>query len=171
MFAEGSFIMYGSTGVCRVEKIAPMPGSRGAEKERLYYKLSPLFGSGVIYVPVDTQIFMRPVLTRREALALIRRLPEINEDPSLASADRHSLSAAYQARLHAHDCAELVPLIKTLHHRQQDGERIGKHLCKTDQDCQKRAEWLLHSELAVALEIPLSDVPDFIRTQLQKVSS
>ena len=31
-FVQGALIMYGSTGVCRVESIAPMPGSHGAEK-------------------------------------------------------------------------------------------------------------------------------------------
>lgn len=50
-----------------------MKGSRGAEKNRLYYKLSPVYGSGTIYVPVDTKIFMRPVLSRREAMDLIHR--------------------------------------------------------------------------------------------------
>ena len=51
-----------------------MKGSRGAEKNRLYYNLSPVYGSGTIYVPVDTKIFMRPVLSRREAMDLIRRI-------------------------------------------------------------------------------------------------
>ena len=62
MYERGVLIMYGNSGVCRVEDVAPMKGSRGAEKNRLYYKLSPVYGSGTIYVPVDTKIFMRPVL-------------------------------------------------------------------------------------------------------------
>ena len=42
MYERGVLIMYGNSGVCRVEDVAPMKGSRGAEKNRLYYKLSPV---------------------------------------------------------------------------------------------------------------------------------
>ena len=48
MYERGVLIMYGNSGVCRVEDVAPMKGSRGAEKNRLYYKLSPVYGSGTI---------------------------------------------------------------------------------------------------------------------------
>ncbi len=167
-FSQGALIMYGSTGVCRVESIAPMPGSHGAEKERLYYKLSPLFGSGVIYVPVDTQIYMRPVISRQEALELIARLPELREDHSLDTADRHSLGAVYQARIQSHDCETLAQLIKSLYLKQQAETSAGKHPYKIDQDYLKKAAELLHSELACALEIDVADVPQFIQSQLQK---
>ncbi len=36
-----------------------------------------------------------------------------------------------------------------------------------DQDYQRRAESLLHDELAAALEIPVEAVPDYIRQRLQ----
>ena len=90
MYEQGSLIMYDSTGVCRVEDVAPMNGSRvedvapmngshGVDRNRLYYKLVPVYGSGTIYVPVDTKIFMRPILSYDEALSLIRRIPTIRE--------------------------------------------------------------------------------------------
>ncbi len=33
MYERGVLIMYGNSGVCRVEDVAPMKGSRGAEKK------------------------------------------------------------------------------------------------------------------------------------------
>ena len=114
MYERGVLIMYGSSGVCRVEDVAPMKGSRGAEKNRLYYKLSPVYGSGTIYVPVDTKIFMRPVLSRREAMDLIHRIPEISDDCGEDVSDWHALSAIYPEQLHSHACAELVNLIKSV---------------------------------------------------------
>lgn len=38
-----------------------------ANKKRKYYKLAPVFGSGTIYIPVDTKVFMRPVISKEEA--------------------------------------------------------------------------------------------------------
>ena len=52
MFEIGEKIVYGSTGVCEVENIAPMDFAGKGEKE-LYYVLHPLYQDGVIYAPVQ----------------------------------------------------------------------------------------------------------------------
>lgn len=171
MFEPGALIMYGNTGVCRVESIAPMEGRRGVvDKNRHFYKLLPLHSSGVIYVPVDTNVFMRPVLNREEALDLIRRIPEIEIDFDEAeNHDWHTLSAAYQKRIQSHSCEALVQLIKAVYRKMRISEKMGKRLYKVDQDYKKRAEELLHSELAAALDIPVADVPCFIAEELQNV--
>ena len=156
MYERGVLIMYGNSGVCRVEDVAPMKGSRGAEKNRLYYKLSPVYGSGTIYVPVDTKIFMRPVLSRREAMDLIRRIPEISDDCGEDVSDWHALSAIYQEQLHSHDCTDLVHLIKSVYLKNRTNAENGRRPYKVDQEYQKRAEELLHSELAAALDIPMA---------------
>lgn len=52
MFQPGDLVVYGPTGVCRVEAVTcpkPAPG----EKERPYYQLRPLHQDGVIYTPAD----------------------------------------------------------------------------------------------------------------------
>ena len=168
MYERGVLIMYGNSGVCRVEDVAPMKGSRGAEKNRLYYKLSPVYASGTIYVPVDTKIFMRPVLSRREAMDLIRRIPEISDDCGEDVSDWHALSAIYQEQLHSHDCTDLVHLIKSVYLKNRTNAENGRRPYKVDQEYQKRAEELLHSELAAALDIPMEQVAGFIAAELEK---
>lgn len=42
MFQVGALIVYGSTGVCRVEDVRKMDPN-GENRERLYYILRPLF--------------------------------------------------------------------------------------------------------------------------------
>ena len=49
MYCVGEKIIYGENGVCTVEKIEPL-GLSGASKDKLYYHLSPLIGSGT-YLP------------------------------------------------------------------------------------------------------------------------
>ena len=71
MFQPGDLVVYGPTGVCRVEAVTcpkPAPG----EKERPYYQLRPLHQDGVIYTPADqAKIPIRPVISAQEADALI----------------------------------------------------------------------------------------------------
>ena len=168
MYDKGTLIMYGNTGVCRVEEIAPMAGSLGSDKNRLYYKLSPLYGSGTIFVPVDTKIFMRPILTRDEALSFIHRIPSIQSSYE-TDGDWHSVATAYQECLHSHQCEELVHLIKAIYLKNQASVEVGKRPYKMDQDFKKRAEDLLHSELAAALGIAPAEVPQFIEAELSKL--
>ena len=78
MFKPGEYIHYGSSGLCRVEEITKLNVS-GADKDRLYYRLSPMEGQGgVIYTPVDNQkVQMRRVLSTEEAKQLIDSIPDI----------------------------------------------------------------------------------------------
>ena len=69
MFAVGDLIVYSETGVCRVEQVGAPPFDPKAKRE--YYTLSPLNSRETIYVPVDTQVFMRPILSRAAAEELI----------------------------------------------------------------------------------------------------
>ena len=85
MFAVGDKIVYGENGVCTVEKIEPLAMS-GASKDKLYYHLSPLIGSGTYFAPVDSGAFMRTVMSREEAEALIDAIPGI--EPAICNDNR-----------------------------------------------------------------------------------
>ena len=98
MFSVGDLIVYSETGVCRVEQIGPPPFDPKAKRE--YYTLSPMNCRETIYVPVDTQVFMRPILSREAIwstlLPLIIRLKEgsirVKIIPRIISTARISIS-------------------------------------------------------------------------------
>ena len=92
MFSVGDKIIYGENGVCTVESIGPLAMS-GAPKDKLYYYLSPLIGSGTYFTPVDSSAFMRPVMSRDEAEALIDSMPGIQ--PALCNDNRVNHVAAF----------------------------------------------------------------------------
>ncbi|WP_281692999.1 CarD family transcriptional regulator [Agathobaculum desmolans] len=156
MYQAGEFIVYGTSGVCRVEGVGTPPFA--AEEERLYYKLTPVSGTETIYIPTDSPVFTRPVITRAQAENLIASIPSIEEDSFTSHSARLS-SEHYQAALQSHDCRDLVQLIKTVYARSKRG---GRRVSQIDQRYRKRAEDLLHGELAVALGIPVSEVPPYI---------
>lgn len=81
MFAKGTKIMYGNTGVCEVMDYAT-PDLPGMPRGTKYYVLRPLFQSGTIYCPVEQpKVFMRPVMSREEAEELVALIPTISVEP------------------------------------------------------------------------------------------
>ena len=77
MYKNGELIFYGSTGVCRVEGTEKRPEKGGG---REYYVLKPTCQDGTIYIPVDTQVYMRPVISREEAERLIDTIPGVKAE-------------------------------------------------------------------------------------------
>ena len=92
MYEIGQLIVYGNEGVCRVEEIGT-PKISGVDKHRDYYTLAPIYREGKVFTPVDSKVFMRPVITREEALALIDRIPqmtaEVYENSNLRFLNEH----------------------------------------------------------------------------------
>ncbi len=156
MYQAGEFIVYGTSGVCRVESVGAPPFA--GEEGKLYYTLAPVSGSETIYIPVDSSVFMRPVISRVQAQRLIDSIPSIEEDHFTSHSLRMS-TEHYQAALQTHDCRDLVQLIKTVYAK---ARRSGRRVSQIDQRYRKRAEELLHGELAVALGIPVGEVPAYI---------
>lgn len=165
VFQPGTLILYGGTGVCRVDGIGPAPAAPAAAST-LYYRLKPLYQSGEIYVPVESnKVFMRPILSRAEAEALIRQLPQLQGDDFWALSKK-DLAGRYEAVLKSHDCRQLASLTGWLHSRAQALQAQKKHLGSLEESCRRRAEELLFTELAAALELPREQVPSYIADTL-----
>ena len=141
MYQIGDYVVYGGSGVCHVMGVGT-PASSACDRHRAYYTLRLLAGTETIYVPVDTRVSMRPVLTRREADALILQLPALSECP-VDTKNPQLRSHAYQASFHANDSAELARLLKTIHHKDSDARKAGRQPGKVDERFRKRAEELL----------------------------
>lgn len=161
MFQPGDLIVYGTTGVCRVEAIT-RPNAAGPDRNKQYYQLKPLYQDGVIYTPVDnTKVSVRPVISREEAEALLDLIPtlqaEVYHAPSLQALAQH-----YQSVMKQLDFRELIELMMSIYAKQQEAVSHKRHLGMLDERYMKQAERLLHGELAVALEIPFEEVPAFI---------
>lgn len=170
MYQKGDLIVYGSSGVCRVEDIGALKGAGGVREKRDYYTLSPVFGSGVIYIPADTGIFMRPVLTKEQVDELIDRIPALEEKECDLS-NLRQLTEHYHAAFESHQCEDLLRLIKALYQRGQNTLKQGRRIGLTEMKYRKHAEELVHGEFAVALGIPYEEVPEYISTRLEQANA
>lgn len=166
MYQVGDLIVYGGEGVCRVEEIGT-PKISGVNKERQYYTLSPLYRTGKVFAPVDANVFMRPVITRDEALMLIRGIPEM-ETTVYENSNLRFLNEYYQQRLQNYTCEGLLQLIRNTRAKRDVMISRGKKLGLVDERYMKRAEDMLHGEFAVALGITRSEVPQYIADTLEE---
>ena len=152
MYSIGDKIIYGENGVCTVDRIAALPMA-GSPRDKMYYHLSPFVGTGVYFAPVDSNVFMRP--------ALIDAMPGI--EPAVCNDNRFNhVDAFYKELFRRHSCEALVAIVKGL--RQRMAERKTKS--SRAEATLKRAKDMLHGELAVALEIDLKDVEEYIRSRI-----
>ncbi len=165
MYRAGEFIVYGTSGVCKVEAVGKSPFE--GEEDKLYYTLTPVAGTETIYLPVDSPVYTRPVITRAQAERLIAAIPSIEEDHFTSHSLRMS-TEHYQTVLRSHDCRELVQLIKAVYAKSR---RSGRRVSQIDQRYRKRAEDLLHGELAVALGIPIDEVQPYISRSISEAAA
>lgn len=160
MFSVGDKIIYGENGVFTVDQIAPL-SMAGSDKDKLYYHLSPYVGSGTYFAPVDSGAYMRPVMSREEALALIDTIPGI--EPAICNDSRFNhVDAFYKELFRLHSNEALVAVIKGLRHRMSERKTKSSRAEAT----MKRAKDILHGELSVALGIDFKDVEAFILSRV-----
>jgi CarD family transcriptional regulator len=160
MFKIGDKIIYGENGVCTVKKVAPLDMS-GAPKDRLYYYLDPLIGSGRYFAPVDSGAFMRPVMNKQEAEAFIDSIPEI--EPAVCNDSRFNhVDAFYKELFKLHTCEALVSVVKGLRERMAERKTKSSRAEAT----MKRAKDILNGELSVALDIDFDSVEDYVLNRI-----
>ncbi len=168
MFQPGELVVYGTTGVCRVEEVT-RPNRTGPDRERQYYLLKPLHQDGVIYTPVESngKVPIRAVITREEAEALIDLIPtmcaEAYHGPTLQALAQH-----YQTVVRSHDCRDLIELMMSIYAKRQLVESQNRRLGMVDERFMKQAERLLYGELSVALDIPFDDVQSYIAQRVDR---
>ena len=160
IFAVGERVIYGGTGVCRVEEITEKKMCQ-AGGTRMYYVLKPLFQDGTIYTPVDTKVYMRPVMTAQEAERVIDAIPDIRAE-SYHDRNFNQLAARYEQVLSSHEFMDIVALAVSIREKKTSAEQQSKKLGQVDTKFMKRAESLINGELSIALGIPEDKVPDYI---------
>lgn len=156
MYSVGEKIIYGENGVCTVEAIAPL-GMSGASPDKLYYHLRPLIGSGMYFSPVDSNAFMRSIISREEAEALIDSIPSIEPAVCMDSRFNH-VDAFYKEIFKQHTPESLVSIIKGLKLRALE----KKTKSSKAESSMKRAKEMLYGEISIALGMAYNEVEKYI---------
>lgn len=161
MFQPGDLVVYGTTGVCRVESIT-RPNLTGADRNKEYYLLKPLQQDGVIYAPVESQkVPIRSVISAEEVEALIDLIPTMQAEACRAPT-LQALAQHYQSVVRSNDCKDLIELMMSIYIKRQQVESQKRRLGMVDERYMKQAERLLYGEFSVALGIPFEEVQPYI---------
>ena len=166
MFEKGEYVIYGNSGVCRILEVG-VPEIVRDMTDKLHYTLSPVYREETIYTPVDTVIFIRPVMDEETARKFISQIPYIEGDLDMTLSSK-LLKEKYQQLMKSHDCEDLVVLIKFLKAKIEKAIRDKRKPNEIDQDYLKRAEGLLYGELSVVFGIPFEEVPERIGRALDR---
>ncbi|MBR3684114.1 MAG: CarD family transcriptional regulator [Lachnospiraceae bacterium] len=166
MFQIGEYVVYGSTGVCKVVDIGPM-NLPGVDRNRKYYTLEPAYSKGSkVFTPVDNnKNVIRPILTEDEAKQLIE---EIDELENIWIKDEKNRELQYREVLQTCDCREAFRIIKTLYSRKMSRIAEGKKVTASDQNYLHIAEDRVYGELAIALSRPKEKMAEYITECIAK---
>lgn len=163
MYAIGTPVLYGRTGVCRIEDIGPAPFQE--HDEQRYYKLRAVFSTSgeCIYIPVDTAMPMRPLIGGGEAAGYMEQLPHLKPQP-INSQKPEELAAHYHEVLVPGDPESLLLLIKEIYLKEKELAAHRKKLGQVDSRYLRVAERLVCEEFAVALQT----TPESIKRRLYR---
>lgn len=166
MFKENDLVMYGQTGVCKIQEVTKLDWS-AAEQDRLYYVLKPLYSDDAVYVPVDNdKVFMRKLMTRKQVDDLIDTMPSVQAEIFKARSIQQ-LSRYYQDAINSHESMDLIKLTKSIHMKKEAAIKKNRHLGQVDIRFMKYAESLLFGEFAAVLGIPIEDVTGYIENRIK----
>ncbi len=167
MFQVNDLIVYGQIGVCKITDISVPDFCK--DSNRLYYTLEPVSRRGTVFCPVDTNVYMRPVLCREEAEELIKMIPSIAAASCTAS-NMQELNHRYSELMRSHNYEDLLSLLISIYNKKNSRVQNNQKIGTVDETYMKRAESLLYSELSISLGIPEDAVPRYIAQKLgQKI--
>jgi len=166
MYSVGDTVVYSTQGVCTIKDISIQ--KLGKVKDE-YYILVPVADSkSVIYIPTGNEKLlskMRPVMTVNEADALIE---DAATDPVEWIGDDISRKSFCDEAVKSGSRKELMRLIGMLYLRREDLKAQKKNFHNVDAQYLKTAERMLHDELAYVYGISAEEVPELIRSKLEK---
>ena len=167
MYCVGDLILYGRTGVCRVEEVVEEK-PRAAGDSRQYYTLRPLYQNCCIRTPVSGgKVFSRPIISGAEARRLIGLMPQVEAMP-YHNRNLNQLREHYRERLERYDCEELIGMMKSIYLKKQEAEAQKRKFGAVDERYMKEAEDLLYGEFAAALQIDRDKVENYIEDSLRR---
>ena len=113
----------------------------------------------------NAKVPIRAVMTEKEAKALVKEIPGIEE---LWEKDDKLREKRYKEAIRSCDPREWVRIIKTSYLRQEERRAQGKKATTVDERYFHSAEDHLYSELAIALGIPREKVKTYIKEQIDR---
>lgn len=165
MFKCGDLIVYGNNGVCCVEDITTIESSG----DKLYYVLKNLTSNGVAYVPVNSGVYTRPVMSRDEMEDILNQIPHLTTNSFEKIPPRES-QKVYRDTMMSYDSLAILSLIKHLKTVAKKKQEFKKKLSVTEERFLEQALKVIGTELSVAYGIDFATAKEEILKRLNSLT-
>lgn len=160
MFRSGDQVMYGAHGMCTIV---------GTEKKQVnkkpieYYVLQPQDQpASRYYIPTQNQAALaklHPIMSCEE---LNRLIGSAETQTECWIDDENLRKKAYKELIAGGDRAALIRMVYTIHLKRKEQTSLRKKLHMCDANFLREAEKLLKSEFSLVLNIPTTEVENYI---------
>lgn len=154
MFQQGQQVIYGGNGVCRIEEIIERDIGVLGVKQVYVIRLATGLTS---YVPVESNVFMRALITPEEAEQVLADYPSIGIR-TFAGSNSKALSDQYRAIIARHDPREMLCLYKSLHNKVEQAQIAGKKPGTMDERFASAALDQVAQELSIVLRRSMQEI-------------
>lgn len=162
LFSIGEKVVYKTNAVCNVEAVETPVFVK--EKDKKYYKLRYLFSNGneVVYVPVDSQVSIRAVMSKQEAEKCFDTLRNV-QAPDFEPRQPALIAQHFQSMLSDCSIDGSLMVIKEILLREKRYTEAGKKLRQAENHYLGIVEKAVSEELAVALGKEVDEIKTMIR--------
>ncbi len=166
MFKIGEKIVYGMSGIYTLEDIREetVLGS----KHTYYILTSDTNAQSKVFVPMDSETLvssMRKPISKKEAETLIADIKNIPEADWQKDSRKRTMD--FRTIMESGDLRSMISVIKALYKSSKARLDEGKKVYMSDENSMKKAEKLLYSELSLALDIPESEMLEYIKERCE----
>lgn len=167
MWKLGDTVMYGAAGICSISDIRD---EKFGDEIKQYFILKPVFDDkNTFFVPTFNENLMakiRPVMSKDEAISLIRSMPHV--EPCWIDNDKVR-QEGYREILESGDRMKVVSVLKALHDRREQLTKSGKKMRTSDEILMRSAEMLIENECAHILKMTRSELREFIDREIAEI--
>ena len=172
MFAVGDKVVHSEFGICRVTNIGiyHLPG----QQPENYYILTPFMDDGhgtTYYVAVSRSECLREPLRPDQICSMIDAMPDVSplklESAGNRAQDMENAKAAYRDLMNSGEIQDWVVLLKTIYTKGKQLSVQHKKISEFESLARETGERLLYGEIAGVMDIPVSQVEQFIAKRLR----
>ena len=159
MYKIGDLVVY-KRDVCRV-----LEYKEKYFKDKDYYSLNPIYDNSLkIDVPIDSTL-LRDVMSKEKAEDIINSIPSID----IIDVNDKMMENEYKRLINEGGYEGLVSVIKTTYLRNNDRLNSKRKISEKDENYFNTAERILYGELAVALDMDIDSIKDYVIKRVDEI--
>ena len=155
MFRVGQQVIYGGNGVCVIEDIVMRENALSGDTVQVY--VIRLASGLTSYIPVDSNVFMRALISAEEVCAVIGEFASL-ETRTFLGTNSKALADQYRAIIARHDVREMLCLYKSLRQKIESARLAGKKPGAMDERFATAALEQVLKEFSVVLACPEENI-------------